>query len=148
MHADEVDIDAGLVQQLVASQLPEWASLRVEAVFPLGTDNAGRDVVARLVYGTRISLTIGLFAVSLYVTFGTILGALAGYYGGAVDLVILRAIEVMISIPSIFRILALAAFIENRSIFHIMLIIAGLTLVRFYMVLTRIPAAEPSLTAR
>jgi peptide/nickel transport system permease protein len=92
---------------------------------PLGTDNAGRDVLARLVYGTRISLTIGLFAVSLYVTFGTILGALAGYYGGVVDLVILRAIEVMISIPSIFLILALAAFVENRSIFHIMLIISA-----------------------
>jgi peptide/nickel transport system permease protein len=92
---------------------------------PLGTDNVGCDVLARLTYGTRISLTIGLFAVSLYVTFGTILGALAGYYGGVVDIAIQRAIEVMLSIPSIFLILTLAAFIESRSIFHVMLIISA-----------------------
>jgi peptide/nickel transport system permease protein len=110
-----------------APREPDLANVRAPLTHehPLGTDNAGRDVLARLVYGTRISLTIGLFAVSIYVTFGTILGALAGYYGGLVDLVILRAIEVMISIPSIFLILALAAFIENRSIFHIMLIISA-----------------------
>jgi ABC-type dipeptide/oligopeptide/nickel transport system permease subunit len=110
-----------------APREPDLANVRAPLTreHPLGTDNAGRDVLARLVYGTRISLTIGLFAVSIYVTFGTILGALAGYYGGVVDLVILRAIEVMISIPSIFLILALAAFIENRSIFHIMLIISA-----------------------
>jgi peptide/nickel transport system permease protein len=110
-----------------ASREPDLVNVRAPLTreHPLGTDNAGRDVLARLVYGTRISLTIGLFAVSIYVTFGTILGALAGYYGGVVDLVILRAIEVMISIPSIFLILALAAFVENRSIFHIMLIISA-----------------------
>ncbi|MEM6733382.1 MAG: ABC transporter permease [Myxococcota bacterium] len=91
----------------------------------LGTDNAGRDVLTRLVYGTRISLTVGLFAVALYILVGTFLGALAGYYGGWVDLVIQRMIEVMLSIPSLFLILTVAAFIEERSIFHIMLIIAA-----------------------
>ena len=91
---------------------------------PLGTDNAGRDVLTRL-YGTRISLTVGVFAVALYVTFGTIIGAIAGFYGGRIDIAIQRVIEVVICIPSLFLILTVASFITERSIFHIMVIIAG-----------------------
>ena len=92
----------------------------------LGTDKEGRDVFARMLYGTRVSITIGVVAVSIYVGIGILLGALAGYYGGWIDIAVSRAIEVMICFPSFFLILTLAAFVQDRSIFHVMVII-GIT---------------------
>lgn len=94
---------------------------------PLGTDNQGRDVAVRLLYGTRISLTIGVFAVTLYCALGIVLGAVAGYFGGKVDLAIQGLIEVVMCVPSMFLVLAAAAFIRERSIFHIMAIIAAVS---------------------
>jgi peptide/nickel transport system permease protein len=90
---------------------------------PLGTDTAGRDVLARMLYGTRISLTIGIVAVALYVGIGIVIGALAGYFGGWVDTLLSRLVEVMICFPTFFLILTLAALIKERSIFHVMIII-------------------------
>jgi len=92
----------------------------------LGTDTEGRDVLARMIYGTRISMTIGVVAVFIYVSIGVALGSMAGYFGGLVDNVVSRMIEVMICFPSFFLILTLAALIQERSIFHVMFII-GIT---------------------
>jgi peptide/nickel transport system permease protein len=92
----------------------------------LGTDKEGRDVFVRMIYGTRISMAIGVVAVSIYVTIGIILGSMAGYFGGRADLWISRFIEVMICFPSFFLILTVVSFIEKKSIFHIMIVI-GIT---------------------
>ena len=89
----------------------------------LGVDQSTRDVAVRLLYGTRISLSIGVIAVSIYVTIGIILGATAGFFGGWVDIGIQRLIEVTMCVPSLFVILTLVAFVEEPSIFHIMVII-------------------------
>ena len=91
----------------------------------LGTDHQGRDVFARLLYGTRISLSIGFVAVGIYVAVGILLGALAGYYGGWVDVMISRLIEVMYCFPTFFLILAVLAFV-GPNIYNIMIVI-GLT---------------------
>lgn len=86
----------------------------------LGCDVNGRDVVSRILFGTRISLTIGLVAVSIYVLIGILLGSLAGYYGGKVDLLIMRLVEIMICFPTMFLLLTIIAVFETRSIFLIM----------------------------
>ncbi len=102
---------------------PERSVLPPSAAHWLGTDNVGRDVFARMLYGSRISLTIGVIAVAIYVSIGVVLGSLAGYFGGWVDGWISRFIEVMICFPTFFLILTLAALVEQRSIFHVMIII-------------------------
>lgn len=103
-------------------QLPAGPSAR----HPLGTDETGRDVAARLVHGTRVSLAVGLFAVALYVLVGVLLGALAGFFGGAVDLVISRTVEVMLTFPTLFLVLALMAVVERPGLADLVLVI-GLT---------------------
>jgi peptide/nickel transport system permease protein len=91
----------------------------------LGTDDTGADILARMIHGTIISLSVGVVAVGIYVVIGILLGAMAGYFGGWVDYLISRAIEVMICFPTFFLIIAVIAFLP-RSIYNIMIVI-GIT---------------------
>lgn len=91
----------------------------------LGTDQTGRDILSGLIHGTRISLTIGFVAMGIATLIGVVLGALSGYFGGWVDIVISRVVEVFLNFPVLFLILAIVAFFEY-SIFLVMVVI-GIT---------------------
>lgn len=91
----------------------------------LGTDSLGRDILSRLIYGARISLSIGLIAVGIATILGLILGSAAGFYGGFIDSAIMRFLDIMLCFPTFFLILAVVAILEP-SIFNIMAII-GIT---------------------
>src|ERR1700722_16648102 len=81
----------------------------------LGTDEIGRDLLARLIFGARISLTVALFAVIMEITIGAVLGAISGYYGGWVDFVIMRVTDVVLSIPLLPLLLVLTAIVAGTS---------------------------------
>jgi peptide/nickel transport system permease protein len=85
-----------------------------KTIFLLGTDVQGRDLWSRLMYGTRISLTIGLLGVIASLVLGVVLGGLSGFYGGAVDTVIQRTIEILRSIPTIPLWMGLAAALPRE----------------------------------
>lgn len=75
----------------------------------LGTDNLGRDILSRLIYGAQISLKVGLVAVFISATIGTVLGTIAGYYGGKSDNVIMRFMDILLAIPGILLAIAIVA---------------------------------------
>ena len=102
-----------------------------------GTDPLGRDVLSRMIWGARISLKVGFAATGVAIIIGAFLGAVSGYYGGWVDSVIMRFVDIMLCFPTFFLILAVIAFLEP-SIWNIMIII-GLT---GWMGVTRLVRAD------
>jgi len=117
----EQDLDI-IFQRPLFRKTGEIQRYREGQIHWMGTDDSGRDVFTRILYGTRISMTIGVVAVSIYVTIGIIIGAAAGYFGGRVDMVISRVIEIVLLFPSLFLILTIVALI-GPSIYVIMVVI-------------------------
>jgi peptide/nickel transport system permease protein len=92
-----------LAHRLAGPSPPHW----------LGTDDLGRDVLSRMIHGTRVSLAVGLTATAIALIFGSAVGAIAGYYGGAVDWCVSRLIEVVLCFPFLFLLLAVVALFKS-----------------------------------
>ena len=101
---------------VVAPLSPIRGNLREVGVPPsrghlLGTDLNGRDLWSRIVYGGRISMSVGLVAVAIYLSIGTVLGCLAGYYGGKVDMIIMRMTDIVMSFPTLIILISVVAIV-------------------------------------
>lgn len=107
--------DPNQIDLMNIAQPPTWNHL-------LGTDQVGRDILSRAIYGARISLSVGVVAVSIYLTIGFVLGALAGYSGGFVDSLIMRFTDVMLCFPTFVLILILVGMV-GPNIGNIMLVL-------------------------
>jgi peptide/nickel transport system permease protein len=121
---------AVLAPQVTAGRDPYINNLKhfrapPDKAYPLGTDTLGRDVFCRLVYASRVSLSVGLVAVSIYLVIGTILGVTAGYVGGVVDSLIMRLADIILSFPMLMLIIVIVSVI-GPSIYNVMVVIGFL----------------------
>ena len=121
-----ISLSATLITPYDPDAIDAWnVLLPPSASHWFGTDELGRDVFTRVIYGARVSLKVGFVAVGIAVVIGTVIGLLAGFYGGWVDAVLMRLVDIMLCFPTFFLILAVIAMLEP-SIWYIMVII-GLT---------------------
>ncbi len=121
-----VSLIAPLIVPFSPSEINAWEVLAPPSLRHwFGTDDLGRDVFSRVIYGARISLLVGFVAAGIAVLIGTLIGLLAGFYGGWTDSLLMRVVDIMFCFPAFFLILAVITFLRP-SIWYIMIII-GLT---------------------
>lgn len=108
---EAITVSRDQVQKITKALRPRWWNQKVHW---LGTDKFGRDILSRIIYGSRISLSIGFVAVGIAITFGTFVGAIAGYYGGRLDDVIMRLVDMILAFPRLFLVLTLIALFTPK----------------------------------
>jgi len=118
-------------------------SLAPSLAHPFGTDPYSRDVLSRVLYGARVSLSIAFAAVALSVSFGVLVGVVAGYVGGVVDAVLMRLVDAALAIPRLLLIIAVVALWGSVSVTALTILIAGVT----WFAVSRLVRAE-TLTVR
>jgi peptide/nickel transport system permease protein len=117
-------------QQLAKALLPPGWERGGEAAYPLGTDHLGRDMLSRIIFGARTSLLVGAGGVLIAGTIGITLGLVAGYYGRGVDDLIMRLVDVQLSFPPIFLVIAIMAVI-GQSLQNVVLVLGIVTWVQY-----------------
>lgn len=111
-------------------RIPPWWNSGGSSQFLLGTDDLGRDLFSRLVYGTRVSLSVGFLVVVFSLMGGTALGLLAGYKGGMVDSLIMRLVDILMSLPSILLAIVVVAIL-GPGLFHAILAVSVVAMPAF-----------------
>jgi len=111
-----------LIQNLAHRTIPPVWSEGGSMMYIFGTDDFGRDLLSRIIYGARISLMIGIISVSISFIFGTLMGSVAGYYGGKIDIIIMRLVDIMLSIPAILLAIVIVSIL-GPDLFNAMIAI-------------------------
>lgn len=135
LAADVVAPHSPIVQFRESELAPPFWQAGGSLRFPLGTDAVGRDILSRLIHGTRLSLLIGSIAVAISLTLGCALGLCAGYFRGLVDVAIMRVMDVMLALPSLLLAIAVVAIL-GPGLINAMYAIA-IVLLPHYVRLTR-----------
>ena len=116
-----------LVGPVVSPYSPEHTDLDLRyeppsPAHPLGTDSLGRDLLTRIMFGGRVSLTVGVLAMAVAITLGVLIGGLAGFYGRAADAVLMRFVDMMLSFPRLFLLILFSVFFGGRFLTVVLLL--------------------------